>query len=293
MQMRDEASMAKAELEAAMAATEEGERAHAREREEAGEREKAMMAEREERERSREREREQRQGSRERERQERKEEAEEAREALYQQIATLIKELSLVKAELELEELEMASERWNKKDLEICLDASRAEARMMKNRAEDLERRMNEATKVASAASLANTELKRELTTLLASFRALEVSSESEMRGREREMQQEREAWAGEREAARVESEARALARERERRGREGERAREREAIMQMRDEASMAKAELEAAMAATEEGERAHAREREEGERAQNSLQAALVKEQAHILKSQHIVTI
>jgi hypothetical protein len=46
-----------------------------------------------------------------------------------------------------------------------------------------------------------------------------------------------------------------------------------------------MAKAELEAAMAATEEGERAQTRA--------NSLQSALVKEQAHILKSQHIVTI
>jgi hypothetical protein len=81
-----------------------------REREEAGEREKVMMAEREERERSREREREQRHGSRERERQERKEEAEEAREALCQQIATLIKELSLVKVELEATEAEREKE---------------------------------------------------------------------------------------------------------------------------------------------------------------------------------------
>jgi hypothetical protein len=54
----------------------------------------------------------------------------------------------------------------NRKDLETRLEASRAEAGMMKSRAEDLERRLNGATKAGSAASVANAELKEELSTL-------------------------------------------------------------------------------------------------------------------------------
>jgi chromosome segregation ATPase len=65
----------------------------------------------------------------------------------------------------------------NKKDLETRLEASRAEAGMMKSRAEDLERRLDETTKSGSAASVANAELKGELSTLQASYRALELSS--------------------------------------------------------------------------------------------------------------------
>jgi hypothetical protein len=56
----------------------------------------------------------------------------------------------------------------SKKDLETRLEASRAEAGMMKSRAEDLERRLNEATKAGSALSVANAELKEELSTLQA-----------------------------------------------------------------------------------------------------------------------------
>ena len=65
----------------------------------------------------------------------------------------------------------------NKKDLETRLEASRAEAGMMKSREEDLERRLDETTKAGSAASVANAELKGELSTLQASYRALELSS--------------------------------------------------------------------------------------------------------------------
>ena len=65
----------------------------------------------------------------------------------------------------------------SKKDLETRLEASRAEAELAKGRAEDLERRMDEATKAGSAASVANAELKGELSTLQASYRALELAS--------------------------------------------------------------------------------------------------------------------
>jgi chromosome segregation ATPase len=54
----------------------------------------------------------------------------------------------------------------NKKDLETRLEASSAEAGMMKSRAEDLERRLNEATEAGSAASVANAELKDKLCNL-------------------------------------------------------------------------------------------------------------------------------
>ena len=93
-------------LDAAVVAVAEGAKEREREREDARAREKNMVIEREERERSRERERVQIQASTDNDRQERREEAERTLETL----AGLMRELSVLKEELEAMRVKRESE---------------------------------------------------------------------------------------------------------------------------------------------------------------------------------------